>query len=153
MVIGATNRPQEIDEAARRRLVKRLYIPLPELNARLSIVKSLLSDKNPLSESDLERIGQLSEGWFAHVFLSLVLVLTLVLVLVLFLGSIGYSGSDMYAACREAALGPLRCIQDIRSIEASQASPSLSLSFVSSFHSYALAIGLVLVRHANVSRP
>lgn len=27
LVVGATNRPQEIDEAARRRLVKRLYIP------------------------------------------------------------------------------------------------------------------------------
>lgn len=30
LVIGATNRPQELDEAARRRFVKRLYIPLPE---------------------------------------------------------------------------------------------------------------------------
>lgn len=28
-VSGATNRPQELDEAARRRLTKRLYIPLP----------------------------------------------------------------------------------------------------------------------------
>lgn len=32
LVIGATNRPQELDEAARRRLVKRLYIPLPEFD-------------------------------------------------------------------------------------------------------------------------
>lgn len=31
LVIGATNRPQELDEAARRRFVKRLYIPLPIL--------------------------------------------------------------------------------------------------------------------------
>lgn len=30
LVIGATNRPQELDEAARRRFTKRLYIPLPE---------------------------------------------------------------------------------------------------------------------------
>ena len=28
LLIGATNRPQELDEAARRRLVKRLYIPV-----------------------------------------------------------------------------------------------------------------------------
>lgn len=32
LIIGATNRPQELDEAARRRFVKRLYIPLPEIN-------------------------------------------------------------------------------------------------------------------------
>lgn len=30
LIIGATNRPQELDDAVRRRLVKRLYIPLPE---------------------------------------------------------------------------------------------------------------------------
>lgn len=30
LIIGATNRPQELDDAIRRRLVKRLYIPLPE---------------------------------------------------------------------------------------------------------------------------
>jgi fidgetin-like protein 1 len=30
LIVGATNRPQEIDEAARRRLVKRIYVPLPD---------------------------------------------------------------------------------------------------------------------------
>jgi SpoVK/Ycf46/Vps4 family AAA+-type ATPase len=29
LVIGATNRPEELDEAARRRLPKQLYVPLP----------------------------------------------------------------------------------------------------------------------------
>jgi SpoVK/Ycf46/Vps4 family AAA+-type ATPase len=29
LIVGATNRPQEIDEAARRRLSSRIYIPLP----------------------------------------------------------------------------------------------------------------------------
>lgn len=29
LLVGATNRPQELDEAARRRMTKRLLIPLP----------------------------------------------------------------------------------------------------------------------------
>ena len=37
-MVGATNRPQELDDAARRRLVKRLYIPLPDKEARVSIL-------------------------------------------------------------------------------------------------------------------
>ena len=34
LLIGATNRPMDLDEAMRRRFSKRLYIPLPELDAR-----------------------------------------------------------------------------------------------------------------------
>lgn len=34
LLVGATNRPQELDDAARRRFTKRLYIPLPEVNVR-----------------------------------------------------------------------------------------------------------------------
>ena len=41
-MVGATNRPQDLDEAARRRLVKRLYVPLPEEAARGQIIRSLL---------------------------------------------------------------------------------------------------------------
>lgn len=35
LIVGATNRPQELDEAARRRLVKRLYIPLPDADVSI----------------------------------------------------------------------------------------------------------------------
>lgn len=38
LVIGATNRPQELDEAARRRFVKRLYIPLPDAEVLLRFI-------------------------------------------------------------------------------------------------------------------
>lgn len=34
LIIGATNRPDDLDEAVRRRLVKKLYIPLPSFDGR-----------------------------------------------------------------------------------------------------------------------
>jgi SpoVK/Ycf46/Vps4 family AAA+-type ATPase len=43
-VVGATNRPQDLDEAARRRLEKRLYVPLPEPAARRKIIENLMKD-------------------------------------------------------------------------------------------------------------
>lgn len=57
------DRPQEIDEAARRRMVKRLYIPLPEGEARKQIIRNLLKDQHySLSEEDFEQLMQRSEG-------------------------------------------------------------------------------------------
>lgn len=89
LVIGATNRPQELDEAARRRLVKRLYIPLPEFTARHQIVERLMStEKNDLTPDNVEEIAKLTDG---------------------------YSGADMNNLCKEASLGPIRSI-DFRMI-------------------------------------
>ena len=42
LVVGATNLPQELDEAVRRRLVRRVYIPLPEPETRKELVLNLL---------------------------------------------------------------------------------------------------------------
>lgn len=61
--IGATNRPQELDEAARRRLVKRLYIPLPDISARRHMITRLLSkNDNSISAEDIDRIVQQCAG-------------------------------------------------------------------------------------------
>lgn len=38
-VLGATNRPWDLDEALRRRFEKRIYIPLPNLNGREELFK------------------------------------------------------------------------------------------------------------------
>jgi katanin p60 ATPase-containing subunit A1 len=38
VVLAATNFPWDIDEALRRRLEKRIYIPLPELDERLELL-------------------------------------------------------------------------------------------------------------------
>ncbi|XP_034537266.1 fidgetin-like protein 1 [Notolabrus celidotus] len=101
LVVGATNRPQEIDEAARRRLAKRLYIPLPEGAARWQIVTNLMArEKNQLGESELESVVSATEG---------------------------FSGADMTQLCKEAALGPIRSIQlsDIATITADEVRPIL----------------------------
>nr|CAH7766823.1 unnamed protein product [Callosobruchus chinensis] len=94
LVIGATNRPQELDEAARRRFVKRLYIPLPEFEARLQLVKKLIAnERNELNEGDFSKIAAMSDG---------------------------YSGADIRTLCSEASLGPIRTI-DMSRIEHIQA--------------------------------
>jgi len=65
LVLAATNLPWAIDEAARRRFVRRQYIPLPEDHVRKSQVKTLLShQKHELSEADLDRLVLLTDGMF-----------------------------------------------------------------------------------------
>ncbi|XP_049932250.1 ATPase family AAA domain-containing protein FIGL1 isoform X2 [Nymphaea colorata] len=83
LLIGATNRPQELDEAARRRLTKRLYIPLPSPEARAWIVRNLLAKDGlfSLSDEDINSVCRLTEG---------------------------YSGSDMKNLVKDASMGPLR---------------------------------------------
>ncbi|KAK4282256.1 hypothetical protein QN277_013653 [Acacia crassicarpa] len=83
LLIGATNRPQELDEAARRRLTKRLYIPLPSSEARAWIIRNLL-DKDGLFMLTKEEIDTICDK------------------------TEGYSGSDMKNLVKDASMGPLR---------------------------------------------
>ena len=99
LVVGATNRPQELDDAARRRLVKRLYIPLPDSGARACILARLLGrERHELSEEELRSVSLMTEG---------------------------YSGADMANLCREAAYGPIRSLDMklIASLRADQVRP------------------------------
>jgi SpoVK/Ycf46/Vps4 family AAA+-type ATPase len=90
VIVGATNRPEELDEAARRRFVKRLYVPLPEDAGRLQLFRRLLgsvgSDSgdmpaHALSETDLQELVEQTKG---------------------------FSGADVSSLCTEAAMGPVR---------------------------------------------
>jgi SpoVK/Ycf46/Vps4 family AAA+-type ATPase len=63
LVLAATNLPWAIDEAARRRFVRRQYIPLPEPNTRETQLKTLLrQQKHSLSDRDIDKLVQLTDG-------------------------------------------------------------------------------------------
>ncbi|KAJ1449805.1 P-loop containing nucleoside triphosphate hydrolase protein [Pelagophyceae sp. CCMP2097] len=83
LVVGATNRPQELDEAARRRFVKRFYVPLPDDAARRQLLGILLSkNKHSIAQGDLD--DDLTRR------------------------TAGFSGADIRNLCQEAAMGPMR---------------------------------------------
>lgn len=58
---------QELDEAARRRMPKQLYIPLPCAEARQSMVERQLgpgsSVQSALSEADMRKIVEKTAGY------------------------------------------------------------------------------------------
>ena len=63
--IGATNRPEILDEALLRpgRLDQLIYIPLPDLPSRVSILKANLR-KTPISRDiDLNFVGTITDGF------------------------------------------------------------------------------------------
>merc|ERR1712232_1553618 len=63
LILGATNIPWELDAAIRRRFEKRVYIPLPESDARSYMAKLHLGDTpNNLTDEDFDRLGEITEG-------------------------------------------------------------------------------------------
>ena len=63
LVLAATNTPWAIDEAARRRFVRRQYIPLPEAHVREEQLRTLLShQKHGLSHKDIKVLVEVTDG-------------------------------------------------------------------------------------------
>lgn len=63
LVLAATNLPWAIDEAARRRFVRRQYIPLPEADTRAIQFKTLLSQqKHTLTDEDITELVNMTDG-------------------------------------------------------------------------------------------
>ncbi|KAL9188508.1 hypothetical protein ACHAXT_006886 [Thalassiosira profunda] len=83
LVMGATNRPEELDDAARRRFVKRVYIPLPNESDRKTLVTQMLkkADDHSLTEEQIAEIARKAEG---------------------------FSGADLANLVKDAAMGPMR---------------------------------------------
>lgn len=88
LVLGATNVPWELDAAIRRRFEKRVYIPLPEPDARAFMCKLHLGDTpNDLTDHDFDLMGEITEG---------------------------ASGSDIKVLVKEALMEPLRRCQQAK---------------------------------------
>ncbi|KAJ1437215.1 P-loop containing nucleoside triphosphate hydrolase protein [Ochromonadaceae sp. CCMP2298] len=106
VIVGATNRPEELDEAVRRRFVKRIYIPLPDEDSRRQLLTMLLSDiAHELQQTDTDALVDKTQG---------------------------YSGADIRALCQEAAMGPVReaaAMGDLQNIDALAMPPISVLHF------------------------
>ena len=64
-VIGATNKPWKLDEPFIRRFQKRIYVPLPDKEARIQLLK-MLTDKLHLADDvDIEKLAEELEGYSA----------------------------------------------------------------------------------------
>lgn len=78
-----------------RRLSKRLYIPLPNKKSRLQLIESVIqkeasnNNKYCIDNTEMQEILNITKG---------------------------YSGSDLMSVCREAAMMPIRSIDDILNI-------------------------------------
>lgn len=81
MVLAATNFPWDIDEALRRRLEKRIYIPLPTAEGREALLKINLRDVATDADVNLSTIAASLDG---------------------------YSGADITNVCRDASMMSMR---------------------------------------------
>merc|ERR1712216_381203 len=81
MVLAATNFPWDIDEALRRRLEKRIYIPLPDADARAALVRINVKGVDVADDVEVDTIAAEMEG---------------------------YSGDDITNICRDAAMNGMR---------------------------------------------
>merc|ERR1712071_212217 len=96
IIMGATNRPQDLDSAILRRMPTRFHINLPNVRQREQILKLILENENVESQVDLCEVARDSDG---------------------------FSGSDLREMCRDAAL---LCVRDcVRNSTASTGESSL----------------------------
>jgi SpoVK/Ycf46/Vps4 family AAA+-type ATPase len=62
-VIGATNKPWDLDWAFIRRFQKRILVPLPDNHTRLSMLKLYMSTLQIHQDVDMQELARLSEGF------------------------------------------------------------------------------------------
>lgn len=86
LILGATNLPDALDPAIRRRFDKRIYIALPDAPSRAKMFKIHLGETpNSLSEADFRALGE---------------------------GTDGFSGSDINLIVKDTLMQPVRKVQE-----------------------------------------
>ena len=124
LVLACTNCPWDIDSAVLRRFPRRIYVPLPDEEARKGLIKSLLrkAGKHTLKASQVASLVKRTEG---------------------------YSCSDIAAIASEASFGPLRTLDsldDIRTVSESDLPPISMKDFVDALAQAAPSVTSLQIR-------
>jgi SpoVK/Ycf46/Vps4 family AAA+-type ATPase len=91
LIIGATNRPFDLDAAVLRRLPKRIYIAPFNKEERISFLKEIMrNNENNITDQQYEKIADATDN---------------------------YSNSDLKELCREAAYEPIREITSFSDLD------------------------------------
>jgi len=83
IVMGATNRPKDMDSAILRRMASKFFIPVPDIVQRKHILNLTLKHENTAPDFNLTRLAEITDG---------------------------FSGSDLKEVARSAAVA---CLADM----------------------------------------
>ncbi|CAH2044225.1 unnamed protein product, partial [Iphiclides podalirius] len=81
IIMGATNRPQDLDKAIQRRMPATFHVPMPNEQQRERILQLILRPEPVATDIDYRRLASATEG---------------------------FSGSDLHELCRQAAVYRVR---------------------------------------------
>ncbi|OIW05628.1 hypothetical protein TanjilG_23414 [Lupinus angustifolius] len=98
LILGATNRPFDLDDAVIRRLPRRIYVDLPDAENRMKILRIVLAQENLIPGFEYDKLAKLTEG---------------------------YSGSDLKNLCIAAAYRPVQELREEEKKGISNGTPSV----------------------------
>ncbi|GBP08965.1 ATPase family AAA domain-containing protein 1-A [Eumeta japonica] len=102
IIMGATNRPQDLDKAIQRRMPATFHVPMPNETQRERILRLILSNEPIANDIEYRRLALATEG---------------------------FSGSDLHELCRQAAVYRVRDLaRDEMQREAIQSTSNASTS-------------------------